>query len=176
MSIARTVVDRAVMIASRRERNFAPERLTVVLHTGEAPVRIEGRWTGASTPAPNWPELELPLYTFDDWTSGLYPTVDLAAFTTAFDRALADTGSTLIVAVHADVPDWDLDDAYAWRYDWQARGFTTVPVAEAAALFHEDTNVLAYPWDRAPYASVTALDPDRMKGEDLQAAAGTTAT
>ncbi|MGW3933866.1 hypothetical protein ACWECC_38305 [Streptomyces microflavus] len=157
------------MIASRRERNFAPEGLTgltVVLHTGEEPVAIEGRPTGASIPAPNWPELHLPLYTFDGWSSGLYPTVDLAEFTTAFDRALADTGSTLIVAVHADVPDWDLDDAYAWRYDWQARGFTTVPVAEAAALFHEDTHILAYPWDRARYASVTAVDPDRVQGRD----------
>ncbi|MFF8618612.1 hypothetical protein [Streptomyces sp. NPDC015350] len=176
MSIARTVVDRAVMIASRRERNFAPERLTVALHTGEAPVRIEGRPTRASIPAPGRPERELPLYTFDGWSSALYPTVDLAEFTTTFDRALADTGSTLIVAVYADVPDWDLDDAYAWRYDRQARGFTTVPVAEAAALFHEDTNVLAYPWDRAPYASVTALDPDRVKGEDLPAADARTAT
>ncbi|MFD7462832.1 MULTISPECIES: hypothetical protein [unclassified Streptomyces] len=164
------------MIASRRERNFAPEGLTVVLHTGEAPVAIEGRPTGASIPAPGWPELELPIYTFDGWSSGLYPTVDLAAFTTAFDRALANTGSTLIVAVHADVPDWDLDDACAWRYDWQAREFTTVPIAEATALFHEDTNVLAYPCDRAPYASVTALDPDRVQGEDLSAADGRTAT
>ncbi|MEV4868541.1 hypothetical protein [Streptomyces syringium] len=164
------------MIASRRERNFAPEGLTITLHTGEAPVAIEGRPTGASIPAPDWPELGLPLYTFDGRSSGLYPTVDLAAFTTAFDRALANTGSTLIVAVHAKVPDYDLDDAYAWRYDWQARGFTTVPIAEATALFHEDTHVLAYPWDRAPYASVTALDPDRVKGEDRPAADGRTAT
>ncbi|MFE9252820.1 hypothetical protein [Streptomyces sp. NPDC007088] len=178
MSIARTVVDRAVMIASRCERNFAPGSLTVVLHTGEEPVALAVRPTGASVPAPGWPELELPLYAFDGWPSGLYPTVDLAEFTAAFDRVLADTGSTLIVAVHADVPGYDLDDAYAWRYDRQARGFTTVSVdeAEAAELFHEDTYVLAYPWDRAPYASVTALAPDRVKGEVLPAADARTAT
>ncbi|MFD8666608.1 hypothetical protein ACFV1U_14545 [Streptomyces microflavus] len=168
MSFARTVVDGAVMIASRRERNFAPETLTVTLHTGEKPVAIEGSPTGASLPAPGFPHLELPLYTFDGWSSGLYPTVNLAEFTTAFEHALADTHSTLILTVHADAHDNDLDDAYAWRYDRQARAFTTVPVDEAedAELFHEDTYVLTYPWDRAPYASVTALDPDHVKEQD----------
>ncbi|MFI9018716.1 hypothetical protein ACIGZI_32250 [Streptomyces griseus] len=174
MSIALTVVDRAVMIASRRERNFAPESLTVALHTGEQPVAIEGSPTGAGTPAPGWPEFELPLYAFDGRSSGLYPTVGLSAFITAFDRALADTGNTLIVAVHADVHNDDLDDTYAWRYDRQARGFTAVPVDEAATLFHEDTHVLAYPWGRAPYASVTALDPDRVMGKDVAAVDRTT--
>ncbi|WP_331732945.1 hypothetical protein OG613_48980 (plasmid) [Streptomyces sp. NBC_00015] len=158
-SIARTALDKAVMIASRRERNFAPDRLTVSLHTGEVTLTIEGRpcHQCPGTPAPGFPELDLSTYTFALPDSGLYATTDPETFTTALDQELTRPDASLTRTIHADVIDYDLDDAYAWRYDRDAGSFTTLPRAEAIPLFHDDTHVLAYPWDKAPWASASAL-------------------
>jgi hypothetical protein len=97
-------VDQAVMIASRRERNFEPELVTVTLHTTDGPISIEGRpcHQCPATPAPGWPELHLPTYTFAAPWTGLQPTVDLETFTMAFDRELSRPDATLILTVHAD--------------------------------------------------------------------------
>ncbi|MFI6282897.1 hypothetical protein [Streptomyces sp. NPDC050988] len=161
-SVAHAVLDRAVMIASRRERNFAPELVTVAVHTAKGPHYIEGRTCHRcpAIPAPGWPELDLPTYTFTDLPStGLYPDTDLETFTRTFERELARPEGLLVLAIHADVPDHDLDDAYAWRYDQRAKSFVPVPRGDAAHLFHEDTTVLTYPWDKAPFASASALCP-----------------
>lgn len=167
-TIARTALDYAVMIASRRERSFAPDRLTVTLHTAEGTLTLEGRPCPhcPGTPAPDFPQLHLPAYTFTQPCSGLHPTTDPDTFSTALDQELARPDTPLTLTIHAEVPGYDLDDAYAWRYDRHTKGFTTLPPAEAIPLFHEDTHVLAYPWDKAPWASVSALcqteSPDNL--------------
>ncbi|WP_331762511.1 hypothetical protein OG612_45620 (plasmid) [Streptomyces sp. NBC_01527] len=154
--LAVQALDRAVMVATRRERNFAPEQLTVTLHATTGTIALEGRPYGPLLPAPEWPELHLSTYQF--FTDAFQP-ADLEAFTEAFNLEVARPECDLVLAVHADVPDYDLDDAYAWRYDPRAKGFVSVPPADAGALFHEDTRVLAYPWDKAPFSSVSALCP-----------------
>ncbi|RNG28738.1 hypothetical protein [Streptomyces botrytidirepellens] len=153
-AVALSALDQAVMIASRRERNFAPQQITVTLHTMEGALSLQGRAHGHTIPAPGFPELPLPTYTF--------PTTDLETFLTQFTQALdAQTtrASRLVLAVHADVPGYDFDDAYAWSYDPQTKDFQAVLPADAADLFHEETTLLAYRWHKAPYSSVSALAP-----------------
>lgn len=156
-------LDRAVMIASRQDCNSAPELVTVTLHTAHGSAAVEGRPHGPRIPAPGFPELALPTYTFSAPFSGLSAATNLEAFlselTEALDRETTRPDGRLILAVHADVPGEDLDDAYAWCYDADAKDFTTIWPAEAADLFHEDTQVLTHSWDSAPYASVPALAP-----------------
>ncbi|MEU5239687.1 hypothetical protein ACH4UR_25500 [Streptomyces lydicus] len=162
-AFAISALDRAVMIASRRERNFAPELITVTLHTTETSVAIEGRPYGPTIPAPDWPELPLPTYRFSDPTTGRCATTDLETFLTVFTEAFARETTRpdgrLILTAHADVLGDDFDDAYAWSYDPHAKDFQAVPPADAADLFHEDTHLLAFPWHKAHFRSVSALAP-----------------
>lgn len=119
------------MIASRQERNFAPELVTVAVHTAKGPLYLEGRTCHRcpSVPAPGWPELHLPTYTFTDpLSTGLYPETDLETFTRTFERELARPDGLLVLAIHADVPDHDLD----------APGATT-SVPRASSLCHAAT-------------------------------------
>ena len=163
---AMPALDRAVMIASRRGRNFAPEQLTVTLHTPDKSVAVEGHPHGPQTPAPEFPEfpeLHLPTYTFPEPLSGNCDATDLETFLAAFAEALeqesARPDGRLLLTVHADVPGYDFDDAYAWRHDPDTETWVAVPPADAADLFHDDTQVLTYPWGKAPFSSVSALTP-----------------
>lgn len=160
---AMPALDRAVMIASRQEGNFAPPQLTVTLHTTDDSVAIEGHPHGPQIPAPDFPELALPTYTFPAPFTERYAATDLepflAAFTEALQREPTRPDGRLVLAVHADVPGYDFDDAYAWRYDPDTETWVTVPPADAADLFHEDTHVRAHPWDKAPWSAVPALAP-----------------
>lgn len=163
-SLATSALDRAVMISSRRERNFSPGVVTVTLHTSGGSVAVEGRPCGLRVAAPGFPQLTLPTYKFQMALSGLSAAntdlaTFLAAFTEAVEREAGRPGGRIVLAVHADVDDDDFSDAYAWRYDFGAKSFQTVLPADAADLFHEDTHVLAYPWDKAPWPSISALAP-----------------
>ncbi|MFD8900564.1 hypothetical protein [Streptomyces ardesiacus] len=149
------------MISTRRERNFTPSLVTVTLHTHDGSVVIEGSPFGPDIPAPGWPELPLSAYKFSGEITGYYDATDLHTFLAAFAKALeeASTGADprLVLAIHADVPDWDISDAYAWHYDVPTQGFVSLTPAQAAAFLPEDTHTLTYSLDKPPFATVSAL-------------------
>ncbi|MFI0813639.1 hypothetical protein [Streptomyces echinatus] len=149
------------MISTRQERNFTPDLVTVTLHTHDGSVLIEGSPFGPHTPAPSWPELPLSTYKFSGEITGYYEATDLRTFLTAFAKALeqapASADPRLVLAIHADVLDWDISDAYAWRYDVPTQGFVSLTPAQAAAFLPEDTHTLTYSLDEPPFATVSAL-------------------
>ncbi|MFI1203533.1 hypothetical protein ACH4VR_29575 [Streptomyces sp. NPDC020883] len=112
---------------------------------------LKGRATGPLVPAPEFPQLSLSAYEFE-------PAV-LAEFAERFDGALASPDGSLIMTVHASVPDYDFDHGYAWVYDPHTKEFDSVPRINAEPLFHEDTHVLRYRLDKPPFLSVSALWP-----------------
>ncbi|MFD6335700.1 hypothetical protein ACFWGI_39785 [Streptomyces niveus] len=164
-ALALTALDRALMIVSRQERNYEPEEITVTLHTTDRPVTVAAHPHGDSVPAPSFPQLRLPTYTFSRPFAALPCAVRavedlqtfLTLFTEALDRETVRADGRLILAVHADVEGYDFDDAYAWSYTPQANDFTAVDPTELTALFHEDTTARAHPWHKVPWPSVSSL-------------------
>jgi hypothetical protein len=144
--VAIQALDRAVMISTRRERNFTPDLVTATLHAADESVVIEGSPCGSHTPAPGFPELPLSAYKFTGEITGYYAATDLDAFLSAFARALeqapASTGPRVVLAIHAEVLGYDIADAYVWRYDVQTQDFIPLAPPEAANYLHEDTHVL----------------------------------
>ncbi|MET8682543.1 hypothetical protein ABZW18_34605, partial [Streptomyces sp. NPDC004647] len=60
---ALSILDRAVSMASRRSRNFAPDSLAVTLHAPAGVLALDARSRGGvSRPAPGFPDLPLPVY------------------------------------------------------------------------------------------------------------------
>ncbi|MFH0246062.1 hypothetical protein ACGRHY_27430 [Streptomyces sp. HK10] len=149
------------MISTRRERNFTPELVTATLHAADESVVIEGSPRGPRIPAPGFFELPLSTYVFAGEITGYYAATDLGTFLSAFAKALeqaaTSTDPRVVLAIHAEVLGNDIADAYAWRYDVHTQDFIPLAPPEAANYLHEDTHVLTYPLEKAPFATVPTL-------------------